>query len=232
MHGLHRRDGPIWLWFEHDLWDQAALIRVLSLLAERRDALHGRLLLVPGDGRRSFPDLADEELAALHPVPLSDAQLDAGAEAWDAFAAEEPAALDELARRGESPLPHLAAALRRHLMDLPWTTDGLALTERLVLQAVRDGAADDSAVFRALRAADPVFHVTDLIVGDVLRRLSEGARRLVTRAPPLALTTRGAAVLAGEVRHTPAVRFLGGVAVGPGSPWRWDPAKDRVVSMS
>jgi hypothetical protein len=202
---------------------------VLSLLAERREQLRGRLFLLPADGRRSFPELEDAELAALVPAPLSDVQLALGAEAWRAFAAEEPTALDALSRRDDLALPFLAPALRRHLMDLPWTTDGLALTERLVLQAVRDGAGDAGAVLRALREADPVFHVTDLIVADLLRRLSEGARRLLTRASPLALTARGAAVLEGTVRHVPAVRFLGGVAVGPGPAWRWDPAEGGVV---
>jgi hypothetical protein len=202
---------------------------VLSLLAEQREQLRGRLFLLPADGRRSFPEFEDAELAALVPAPLSDVQLALGAEAWRAFAAEEPTALDALSRRDDLALPFLAPALRRHLMDLPWTTDGLALTERLVLQAVRDGAGDAGAVLRALRAADSVFHVTDLIVADLLRRLSEGARRLLTRASPLALTARGTAVLNGTVRHMPAVRFLGGIAVGPGPAWRWDPVEGGVV---
>lgn len=231
LHSLPR-EGAIRLWFGHDLWDQAALIRVLSLLADTpASRAAGRLWLMPADGTRSFPELPDAELAALAPTPLTEAQLDCGAEAWAAFSAEEPTALDALSRRA-LPLPHLARALRRHLQDLPWTTDGLALSERLVLEAVRDGAADPAAVFRALRAADPVFHVTDLIAADLLRRLQEGARRLVTRGPagaPLALTPRGRAVLAGEERHIGAPRFLGGVAVGPGSPWRWDPVRAGVA---
>lgn len=227
-----RRYARVFLWFEHDLWDQAALIRVLSLLADT-PALLGRLFLMPADGRRSFPELPDEELAALVPAPLTAAQLEAGAEAWMAFSDPDPTALDALSRRA-SPLPFLPAAMRRHLQDLPWTTDGLALTERMVLQAVRDGAEDLSAVFRALRQADSVFHVTDLIVADVLARLSEGARRLIARGgPPLRLTPRGEAVLAGEERFAPIPpRFLGGVALGPESPWLWDPGQEAVTTAT
>ncbi len=55
LNGLHRYDA-VHLWFEHDLWDQAALIRVLSLLAEKRQ-LRGRLWLMPADGVRSFPEM-------------------------------------------------------------------------------------------------------------------------------------------------------------------------------
>ncbi|NKE43224.1 hypothetical protein HB662_00435 [Roseomonas frigidaquae] len=225
LNGLARFDRVL-LWFEHDLWDQACLIRVLSLLADRASAagapLADRLFLMPADGRRPFAHLAVEELAALQPVPLGALQLQAGAEAWAAFASPDPTALDRLSRRA-SPLPHLAAAMRRHLKDLPWRADGLALTERLLLRAVADGAADEAAVLRALLAADPVFHVTDLIVREVAQRLATGPHRLITREAPWRLTERGAAVLAGEAKHRPAPRFQGAVMVGPDPLWWWDP---------
>ncbi len=226
LNGLARFDRVL-LWFEHDLWDQAALIRVLSLLAERR-GLEGKLFLMPADGARPFAALADAELGALAPAPLTRAQLESGALAWEGFAAPDPRGLDAL-RRQAQPLPHLAAALRRHLMDLPWTTDGLALTERLLLRAVVGGAADGGAALAAMRAADPVFEVTDLIVQDVRARLANGPRRLVAREG-WALTARGEAVLGGTERHVPAPRFLGGVTIGPGRGWRWDPGEGGVVS--
>ncbi|MDN3568017.1 hypothetical protein ACFQY5_26000 [Paeniroseomonas aquatica] len=219
--GLHRREA-IWLWFEHDLWDQAALIRILSLLAEKR-LLRGKLLLVPADGARCFPELSDGELAALQPAPLTDLQIEQAAEAWDAFAAPDPGALDALSRR-ELALPHLAAAMRRHLRDLPWTTDGLGEAERAVLRAVAAGAADEAAVFRAVGRADPAFHLTDLMVREVVGRLRLGPKRLVTPAAPLRPTPRGAAVLAGTERHRPAPRAHGGISVLPDPPWLWDPA--------
>ncbi|WP_426955182.1 hypothetical protein [Muricoccus radiodurans] len=225
------RDLPrfdrVLLWFEHDLWDQAALIRVLSLLAEW-PALAGRLFLMPADGVRPFPELPQAELDALDPVPLPWSAVEAAAAAWRAFADPDPSALDRLSRRSQ-PLPHLARALRRHLQDLPWTTDGLGMTERALLRAVAEGATDTDALLRALRGADPVFHVTDLIVADVLHRLRAGTRRLITRDPPHGLSPRGQAILAGEARFTPPPHFLGGVAIGPRSPWRWDPVAAGVV---
>jgi hypothetical protein len=226
LNGLARFDRVL-LWFEHDLWDQAALIRVLSLLAERR-MLEGRLFLMPADGRRSFPELADAELAALAPAPVTRTQVEACAEAWAAFAAADPRTLDVLWRRA-LPLPHLAPALRRHLQDLPWTTDGLSLTERLLLRALAAGAGDPSGVLAAMRAADPVFHLTDLMLHDHVMRLAEGPRRLIEPRPPWRLSARGLAVLAGETRHVPVPRFQGGVTVGPHAPWRWDPRFGGVV---
>ncbi|HEY8614116.1 MAG TPA: hypothetical protein VIL69_22880 [Roseomonas sp.] len=219
----------ILLWFEHDLWDQAVLIRLLSLLADW-PALAGRLWLMPCDGIRSFPEWPQAELDALEPEPLSWSAVEAGAEAWRAFADPDPTALDRLSCRA-LPLPHLARAMRRHLQDLPWVTDGLGLTERQVMQAVAAGAAEEDALFRRLRAADPVFHITDLILRDVVKRLSTGTRRLISRDAPHAPTVRGAAILAGEARYVPAPRFQAGVVVGPGGGWWWNPRAAGVTDL-
>ena len=227
LHGLHRYDA-VQLWFEHDLWDQAALIRVLSLLAGKRQ-MRGRLWLLPADGVRGFAEMGDAELAALRPAPLTDLQLEQAAEAWAAFAAPDPRALDALARQ-KLALPCLAAALRRHLRDLPWSTDGLGETERLLLRAVAAGAETEAAVQAALRGADAVFHVTELIVRDVVRRLRTGPKRPLRAADPLRLTPQGEALLAGTARHRPGPRAHAGIAVLPDPPWLWDPASAGVVA--
>lgn len=229
LNGLAKFDRVL-LWFEHDLWDQAALIRVLSILAGR-EALSGKLFLMPADAKRPFVALSDAELVALEPVPLTPLQAELGAEAWEAFAAPDPTALDRLSRRALA-LPHLAAAMRRHLQDLPWRGDGLALSERQVLRAVADGAGDLAAVLAAQHAADPVFPHTDLIAAELHRRLSDGPRRLLTPDRSWRLTERGAAVLAGTERHRPAPRFQAGVAVGPDPAWMWDPRAAGVHAPS
>jgi hypothetical protein len=218
LSSLHRFTRVLF-WFEHDLWDQAALIRVLSLLPDRAQP---GLFLMPADGRHGFAELAPEALAALTPQPLSLAQIEAGAAAWHAFAAPDPTALDMMTRRA-CPLPHLVAAMRRHLMDLPWSTDGLALSERLLLRAIAGGAENLTLALRAMRAADSVFHITDLILRDLVKRLMEGPNRLIARGEPWRLSERGAAVLAGEGRHRTPPRFQGGVMLGPEPRWMWDP---------
>jgi hypothetical protein len=126
-------------------------------------------------------------------------------------------------------LPFLAAALRRHLRDLPWTTDGLGETERRVLRAIAEGATDEATVFQKLQDGDPIFHVTDLIVREVINRLRQGPNRLVSRDAQLHPTPRGAAVLAGTDRFRPPPRFHAGVHVLPDPPWLWDPAQVAVI---
>ena len=68
LRDLGRHAAAVWLWFEHDLSDQIALIRVLSLLAGRSGP-GGGLWLVPADGARCFPELTDAELAELRHRP-------------------------------------------------------------------------------------------------------------------------------------------------------------------
>lgn len=233
LQALHRYEA-VHLWFEHDLWDQAALTRVLSLLAEKR-RLRDRLWLMPADGVRSFPELGDAELAALVPAPLTELQIQLAAEAWAGFADADPRALDALTRRRLA-LPFLAAALRRHLRDLPWTTDGLGETERRLLRAVAAGATAEDGVLAALRATDPVFHVTELIVRDLVRRLRTGPHRPLLAGDPLRpgdllrLSARGEALLAGATRHRPIPRAHAGIAVLPDPPWLWDPEAGEVVA--
>ena len=225
--GALQRYDRVTFWFEHDLWDQAALIRVLSLQAGRR-GLEGRLFRAPADGRRPFVALTEAELRALRPEPLTAREIECGAEAWAAFAAPDPRPLDALSRQ-DLALPHLAAAMRRHLQDLPWRGDGLALTERQLLQAVAGGATDLAAVMAAQHAMDAVFPQTDLMLLALHRRLAEAPRPLLARTSPWRLTPLGEAVLAGEARHRPPPRSQAGVVVGPDPAWVWDPATAGVA---
>jgi hypothetical protein len=55
--------------------------------------------------------------------------------AWTAFRSPDPRNLETVKIAA---LPFLAAALRRHLEEFPWTTDGLSRTERQILQGNTD----------------------------------------------------------------------------------------------
>ena len=71
---------------------------------------------------------------------MSGAQLSLARRAWAALRSGSPELVQALVDGRDPALPYLAAALHRHLRDLPWSTDGLSLTERLCLAAVTGGA--------------------------------------------------------------------------------------------
>src|SRR5262252_1003853 len=129
------------LWFEHDVYDQLALARLLARLARR--GLPAQLTIVSIDRHPAVPnfmglgELQPEQLAELWPrrAPLSRDAMDEAVTAWIAITAGDPRALPFLTKRVKA-LPFLAGALERHLEELPDPTSGLSRTERQILAAV------------------------------------------------------------------------------------------------
>jgi hypothetical protein len=116
------------LWFEHDLYDQLQLVQVLDGLAELRGPPISLVCEAEYLGRMT-PERAGELFALRGPVlrkHLQDAQA-----AWRAFRSPDPFAIEAVKAPS---LPFLGAALRRHLEEFPWTTDGLSRTERQILR--------------------------------------------------------------------------------------------------
>src|SRR5688572_27297356 len=87
------------LWFEHDLFDQLALVRLLARLARR--GLPQQLTIVSIDRHEEVPNflgmgqLKPEQLAALWPrrTPLSRDAIDEAISTWIAVTAADPRAL-------------------------------------------------------------------------------------------------------------------------------------------
>ena len=161
------------LWFEHDLYDQAVLIRLLAGWRGRPALRDGRVFLIcvgafPGVGPRfvGLGRLTPGQLGGLWGTerPVTAAQVDLAARAWAAYTGDDPLAVHAVAEAGTPELPFLAPALRRHLEELPWTSDGLSLTERLSLRAVAEGAGTPGEAFRRLHdELEPLLFLGDLM---------------------------------------------------------------------
>jgi hypothetical protein len=119
-------------------------------------------------------------------------------------------------------LPYLAPALWRLLEELPSTRNGLARSERHLLEAVAAGARTPADAFVASMAAEEAPFMGDTTAFDRL----EGLRGLVGGDGELHVTDSGHAVLAGEADRVALLgydRWLGGVHVrAPDALWRWD----------
>ncbi|HEY2746192.1 MAG TPA: DUF1835 domain-containing protein, partial [Polyangia bacterium] len=137
LDGASTRHRRIVLWFEHDSYDQLILARVLAALAAQRRRAAIELVCVD-----AFPavqpfiglgQLTPEALRLLweRRTSVSPAQLALGVAVWNALREPDPSALFAIAAGGTPELGVMAAALRRHLQELPWTRDGLSLTQRL-----------------------------------------------------------------------------------------------------
>ena len=229
------------LWFEHDLFDQLALIRLLSRLARR--GLPPQHTIDSIDRHPEVPaflglgELNPEQLAALWPrrTPLSRDAIDEAIAAWIAVTAADPRALPYLTRRIKA-LPFLAGALERQLEEFPDPTSGLSRTERQLLAAIARGLSSAGELMKAMHDLDPRYTLTGGLLLWTLHQF--GKAGFIDGAPPTAdepasfasvaatITPLGRQALAGaldRVREVGLDDWRGGVhLLGRGPVWRWD----------
>ena len=218
------------LWYEHDLFDQLALIRLLARLARR--GLPQQLTIVSIDRHPERPnflglgELKPEQLAELWPrrTPLSRDAIDEAITSWIAVTSADPRALPFLVKRVKA-LPFLAGALERQLEELPDPTSGLSRTERQVLAAIARG---ESSLMAAMHAIDPRYTITDVILAFTQKTLARCGFVEGSTVTPL-----GRQALAGaidRVHECGIDDWRGGVRLsGRGPVWRWDSRERRLV---
>jgi len=229
------------LWFEHDLYDQLQLLQVLDAIGERGTPT--RVMLAQADDYLGMmaPDAVRQLEARRRPVTNADIAI--ARRAWHAVTSPDPSGIVALLDVDLSPLPHLQAALRRLLEELPDARSGLARSERQALEAMAAGLAEPRHLYPAAHHdREDAIYLGDSSFAAYLARMSAGPAPLllasdgsrVTVAPhddrnwwrqPLALTDAGRRVLAGEADHVAlngVERWLGGVRLDAHAPWRWD----------
>lgn len=202
------------LWYEHDLFDQLALCRILYLLAtpgiEGGDpgvTLFDRgvaLTMVSIDRHPEVPQflglgqLSPEQLAQLWPrrTPISKEAVEEAVATWIAVTAADPRALAFLMKRVKA-LPFLAGAIERHLEELPDVASGLGRSERQILAAVGRGVSGEAALLAEAHAIDPRYPLTDLQLRTTLATLCRTG--LIEGGEAGALTARGRQALAGAL---------------------------------
>lgn len=237
-----RQHEEVVLWFEHDLYDQLQLIQLLDWFAQQ-ELGKIKLSLIQID---SFPgvkpfyglgQLSGPQLARLFPTraTVTSAHLSAAREAWQAFCASDPAALQEQARQKSPALPFLAAALQRFLEEYPWASDGLSRTERQLLQAAAGGKRKRTEIYFESRKQE------DMPWGDAsvflrMEWLSSGPKPALqtTQKDEYVITDHGRQLLAGQADwiklHGGINRWLGGVHLAGEQPqWRWDGNKKTLL---
>jgi hypothetical protein len=230
------------LWVEHDSYDQLVLARCLAQFAETPPHQLDLISVDRYPGGARFIGLGQLPPEALRLLwqdrqPVSERQMLAGQRVWNELRAADPAQLAAAASDGIPELPHLAKAVRRHCQELPWTRDGLSLTERLVLQILSDGPRTVGEVFRILmREREPLPWLGDVMLLHILDSMKQSREPVFIgafeaahqhwRDEWLSITATGRAVLAGDVDWLslePPERWLGGVCIPAAPPcWRWE----------
>jgi hypothetical protein len=250
---LARGDAMV-LWFEHDLFDQLLLIRLLDLIGRAPAAAGAVVSLIcidrfPGVERFiGLGQLDAAQLQSLYPArqPLRADQLAVGAAAWEAFRSPDPRRLREIAIGNATlPLPFLRDALLRFLAEYPSAANGLTLTEHRALAALADGPLSGGALFTKTQADEPRPFIGDSTFFDTLRALASARTPLVDVEAPadridlrhdrIALTAAGHDVVAARrdrVALNGISMWRGGVHLAgrDRSPYRWDARSETLVS--
>ena len=192
------------IWCEHDLFDQAMLLRVLEWFA-RRDLGGTKLSLIcigafPGVPRFvGLGQLTADQLSSLEETrqEVTPAQLALARDAWAAYASSDPARVAALLDRDTSALPFLAGAMRRHLEELPSARNGLSRTENAILRIAKArGPMRWQQLFLAVQETEERPFMGDTWFLRVLR----GMRPLIDESGTV--TESGRRVLAGETWRT------------------------------
>jgi hypothetical protein len=175
------------LWFEHDLFDQLLLIRLLDRIGKMRPERRLSLICVDGfPGVERFIGLGQLTAGQLSTLVdgrqrVTDDQLTAGRVAWRAFRLPHPG---ELARLCEAhhellALPFLAAAMRRFLGEYPSTDDGLSTTLHAALESVAAAPLTASELFARTQRREESPFMGDTVFFDLVHRLAGGRVPLV-----------------------------------------------------
>ena len=190
--------------------------------------------------------LTGDQLASLYPSRrrVTTDQYALASRAWDAFRSPDPTQVPVIARDAAA-LPFLGDALLRFLADYPSTTNGLSRTEELALLALGGAPMTAGTLFAATQRHEPRPFMGDLPFYDVLRTLAAARVPLVAldasarggnlRDVPVSITDTGRDVVSGRRDHVVLNgidRWKGGVHLmgDSGSPWRWDAARETLVS--
>jgi hypothetical protein len=239
------------LWLEHDRYDQFVLLRCLSWFAE-----HGAPRQLELVGPNDFPgatrfiglgQLPPEALRLLweQRKPVSHEQVAFGKAVWKAFCSSDPRPLADWVRTGTPLLSDLAAALHRHLQELPSEEQVLSLTQLLLLATLAEQSPVSAGkLVGIVMQRDPLPGLGDTGYEYELRQLAkvrdavllrEEQRREpgVWRYDKLEITERGRALLARKTQldlsEIPE-RWIGGVRIVAGQKnWFWNEKARSVV---
>lgn len=233
---LEHEDEVIF-WFEHDLYDQLLLIRHLWWIGEKGAGRADRYSIVIGTDYLGMLRPEDFPSRFAKRQPISGEQIRLGTAAWTAFCSANPDSLVPIASgRGgyAEQLPFLPRAMRRQLEEFPSADNGLARSERQILEVLSEGNRTPEQTFVAASLLEEDIWMGDWSFWTIVKRMNAGTHPLLTldvedrpdRLPhgTLQITQTGRAVLAGRADHVALngiSRWIGGTRLTPDRLWRW-----------
>ena len=230
--GLGTHDEVV-LWFEHDLF---CLVHLLYVI---RRVPAATTYLVWHDHPISESKPEDLWMLYRRRGAVTADVVAIAREAWKAYTAADPTALNAFATSTVREFPFLHEGLLLHAARFPSTRNGLGIIEQRLLEFVAEGARDFEALFNRFTRAQPRFGLGDTEILRHLRGMATRRMPLITllEAGPgtnaaIGVTEQGEAALAGadDVEVNGIDLWLGGAHLTPERLWRWNPQQAEVVA--
>ncbi len=215
------------LWFEADLFCQINLLFIIHYLKINLSTLPPISLVDLPHHREAadFPGLLEER------VLLQPADIQHALDAWDAYCADTPQALETIGRMPAGNLKHLPAAIHAHLQRFPEVSSGMNALEKFFLQKLSLGRYRKYDLYIAFWDELWIYGFGDFQLDLLLLRMQR-AGVIEEDAQMVGITSLGREVLANEQNYLDYVplehRWLGGVRMAKSS-WWWDPVKGSIV---
>ncbi len=173
------------LWYEHDSFDQLSKAYTYAHLVQLdlNSMIVECVQIDRFPGVRKFIGIGQlsqipEAILALWPQrkTVTSQELAFGARCWQAFTSDDPTELWRLSQRANAPLPIMQKAAQRVLLELPWTENGLGLTEQLALEALaQEGVLCPGEIFNLLMTElEPLPFLGDVMLVAILQPLWQG----------------------------------------------------------
>jgi hypothetical protein len=241
------------LWNEYDAFDQLILAKLLAFFSDpaKRPERLQFINTTHFPGVQIFNGIGQLPAEALRVLwndfrDVSEPELQAGKEAWDAITSATPEALLKFVSADTPVLPIMRRALRRHLQELPSVNNGLGQSEQVTLRILADkGPMNAARLFGWFQNHyDPLPGMGDAGYWKYLRGLSDALE------PALKFDSRGESPKEWHIELLPfgiqlmnnhadwlvqnhVQRWVGGVFIDSRAEthWRLDDARSAVVRM-
>ena len=179
------------LWFEHDLYDQLMLIRILDYYHTFHPQINNLYLICidhyPGIKKfEGLGQLSPQQAMTLYPdrLKITRDQMILASKAWQACQAVTPLLLTDFIKTDHPLLPFLQKSLVRFLQEYPSVKNGLSLTQQRVLEIVQERPISARELFWASKEKEENPYLGDTTFAYYLLTMIAGKYPLLTTDQP------------------------------------------------
>jgi hypothetical protein len=220
----------IYLWFEHDLYDQLQLLRILHFLSQSEVDTNRVSLIVTDQYLGEADDQTCQELLRFQEL-LTREHLQLGRHIWQQLTAPSPQDWPKMLGLELDVLPFVASALQRFFAEFPSVNNGLGLSAQHALESLSE-PTQAGRLFARSQAKEAARFMGDTQFFKMLESMMQGPAAMLkaSRSEPLLqhpqqllqLTELGQQVVAGAVHYLDVYQpdfWLGGVHIGVHHQW-------------